>query len=215
MKRFLHVGCGPKRKAQTTAAFDTPDWQEVRFDIDAGVAPDIIGTMTDMSAVATGSMDAVFSSHNIEHLYPHEVPTALAEFLRVLTPGGFAVITCPDLQSVARLVADDRLMEPAYMSPAGPIAPIDILYGHRDSMRRGNLYMAHKGGFTAKSLVGAVRAAGFAGAIGLSRPAQFELWVAATRQPVEQDDLKRLLAAHLAPRNATAGTTTGGQRGPA
>lgn len=46
MKRFLHVGCGPKRKAQTTAAFDTPDWQEVRFDIDAGVAPDIIGTMT-------------------------------------------------------------------------------------------------------------------------------------------------------------------------
>ena len=98
MKRFLHVGCGPKRKAQTTAAFDTPDWQEVRFDIDAGVAPDIIGTMTDMSAVATGSIDAVFSSHNIEHLYPHEVPTALAEFLRVLTPGGFAVITCPDLQ---------------------------------------------------------------------------------------------------------------------
>jgi hypothetical protein len=42
--------------------------------------PDIVGTMTDMSAVADASVDALFSSHNIEHLYPHEVPVALAEF---------------------------------------------------------------------------------------------------------------------------------------
>ena len=86
----------------------------------------------------------------------------------------------------------------------------------RPPRRRSGRERACPGGAgRAKSRVGAVRAAGFAGAIGLSRPAQFELWVAATRQPVEQDDLKRLLAAHLAPRTATAGTTTGGQRGPA
>jgi predicted SAM-dependent methyltransferase len=39
-----------------------------------------------MSALATGSVDAVVSSHNMEHLYPHEVPLALAEFVRVLKP---------------------------------------------------------------------------------------------------------------------------------
>ncbi len=82
MKTFLHVGCGPKHKNQTTRGFNTPDWTELRLDIDASVAPDIIGTMTDMSAVADASVDAIFSSHNIEHLYPHEVPVALAEFLR-------------------------------------------------------------------------------------------------------------------------------------
>jgi predicted SAM-dependent methyltransferase len=41
--------------------------------LDHAVQPDVVGTMTDMSAVATGSIDAIVSSHNIEHLYPHEV----------------------------------------------------------------------------------------------------------------------------------------------
>jgi SAM-dependent methyltransferase len=135
MKTFLHVGCGPKRKDRTTSGF--AEWSELRFDIDESVQPDLVGTMTDMSSVSSDSVDAVFSSHNIEHLYPHEVPVALSEFLRVLKPDGFAVITCPDLQAVCALVAEDKLTEPAYTSPAGPIAPLDILYGHRPPMARG------------------------------------------------------------------------------
>jgi predicted SAM-dependent methyltransferase len=118
MKTFLHVGCGPSRKNQTTPGFNSADWLETRLDIDANVQPDVIGSMTDMSAVASASMDGLFSSHNIEHLYPHEVPIALAEFLRVLKADGFAVITCPDLQSVCKLIAQDQLTEPAYDSPA-------------------------------------------------------------------------------------------------
>jgi len=74
--------------------------------------------------VATASMDAVHSSHNIEHLYAHEVAVALEEFIRVLTPEGFLVLTCPDLQSVCALVAQDKLTDAAYTSPAGPIAPL-------------------------------------------------------------------------------------------
>jgi len=101
MRTFLHVGCGGKDKAHTTAAFAGDNWQEIRLDINEAIHPDIVGTMTDMKAVSSESVDAVFSSHNIEHLYPHEVPLALAEFLRVLKPDGFTVITCPDLQSVA------------------------------------------------------------------------------------------------------------------
>jgi len=80
MKTFLHVGCGPKRKDRTTAGF--ADWSELRFDIDEAVQPDLVGTMTDMSSVSTESVDAVFSSHNIEHLYPHEVPVALSGTLQ-------------------------------------------------------------------------------------------------------------------------------------
>ena len=146
MKTFLHVGCGPKRKERTTKALSS--WNELRFDIDESVKPDLVGTMTDMSSVSSESVDAVFSSHNIEHLYPHEVPLALAEFLRVLKSDGIAVITCPDLKSVCALIAEDKLTEAAYTSPAGPIAPIDILYGLRSSMAQGNLYMAHRCGFT-------------------------------------------------------------------
>jgi hypothetical protein len=46
----------------------------------------------------------------------------------------------------------------AYTAPAGPIAPLDILYGHRASMARGNLFMAHRCGFTQKVLTGTLQA---------------------------------------------------------
>jgi hypothetical protein len=128
-KTFLYVGCGPKHKDRTTTGF--AEWSELRFDIDESVQPDLVGTMTDMSSVLSESVDSVFSSHNIEHLYPHEVTVALSEILRVLKPDGFAVITCPDLQAVCALVAEEKLTEPAYTFLAGPIAPLDILYGRR------------------------------------------------------------------------------------
>lgn len=197
MKTLLHVGCGGKRKHQTTAAFNTPEWRELRLDIDASVQPDLTGSMTDMQAVPDASIDAIFSSHNIEHLYPHEVPVALAEFLRVLKPDGFAVITCPDLQSVAKHVAEDRLTEPLYQSPAGPIAAIDILYGFRPSMARGQHYMAHRCGFTRKLLAATLRQAGFAGVAALARPRYLDLWALASKSALSDADLRALADAHF------------------
>lgn len=197
MPTLLHVGCGPKRKDRATAGFNTPDWTEIRLDIDPAVQPDVTGTMTDMAAVASASVDAVFSSHNIEHLYPHEVPLALAEFRRVLRDDGYAVITCPDLQSVAALVAQDRLTEPAYVSPAGPIAPLDILYGHRAAMARGNLFMAHRCGFTRKVLAATLQAAGFASVIAMARPRSFDLWALASKSARSEDELRQLARAHF------------------
>lgn len=198
MPVFLHVGCGMKRKDKTTSGFNTAEWQECRFDIDPAVAPDVVGSMTDMSAVKGESVDALFSSHNIEHLYPHEVGTALREFRRVLRPEGFAIITCPDIQAVAELVAKDRLTEPAYQSPAGPISPLDMLYGHRPSLAAGNLFMAHRTGFTMRSLLADIRAAGFATAIG-RRQAQpaFALWIAATKLPQPEAEMRHLAKAHF------------------
>ncbi|MXO73104.1 class I SAM-dependent methyltransferase [Alteraurantiacibacter buctensis] len=197
MKTFLHVGCGPARKDLTTRGFARPEWSEVRLDIDPAVEPDVLGTMTDMSCVADASMDAVFSSHNIEHLYPHETPLALGEFIRVLKSDGFAVITCPDLQSVCALVAADKLMEPAYLSPAGPISPIDILYGHRPAMARGNLFMAHRSGYTKRDLAAALLRAGFATVTARARPESFDLWALATKSPRSENEMRDLASAHF------------------
>ena len=199
MPSLLHIGCGPKRKAQTTRGFNTDAWSEIRLDIDPSVSPDVTGTMTDMSAVPSGSVDAIFSSHNIEHLYPHEVPVALTEFLRVLSDDGFAVITCPDLKSVCALVAEDKLTEPAYVSPAGPIAPMDILYGHRRPMARGNLYMAHRCGFTQKVLDGTLRAAGFKTVATMARGYHpfFDLWALASKSARSEEEMRVLAQAHF------------------
>jgi predicted SAM-dependent methyltransferase len=198
MPSFLHVGCGMKRKNKTTAGFNTPDWHEHRLDIDPAVEPDIVGTITNMAAVADHSMGALYSSHNIEHLYPHEVPVALKEFCRALRPDGFAVITCPDLQSVAELVAQDKLTEPAYQSPAGPISPLDIIYGHGRSMANGNLFMAHHTGFTLRSMITSLRESGFAAVVGLRQPAPtYALWILATKSKQPESDLRTLAAKHF------------------
>jgi len=199
MKQFLHVGCGPKRKDRTTKGFNTPDWHEIRLDIDPSAQPDVIGTMTDMSAVATESVDAVYSSHNIEHLYPHEVPLALAEFMRVLKPDGFFVVTCPDLQSVCALIGEDKLTEAAYSSPAGPIAPLDILYGHRPAMARGNLYMAHRCGFTKRVLDGTLRASGFQTVASMARGYApfFDLFALASKSARTEAQIRALAQLHF------------------
>lgn len=197
-KIFLHVGCGPKRKDRTTTALSS--WNELRFDIDESVQPDLVGTMIDMSSVSSESVDAVFSSHNIEHLYPHEVPLALAEFHRVLKPNGIAVITCPDLKSVCALIAEDKLTEAAYTSPAGPIAPIDILYGLRSSMAQGNLYMAHRCGFTKKVLAGTLQASGFKSVATLSRGyPYFDLWAVASKEELPEAQMQALAFEHITP----------------
>lgn len=195
--RFLHIGCGPATKLGTTRHFASDGWNEVRFDIDPDVRPDLIGTMTDMTAVETGGFDALYSSHNIEHLYPHEVSIALAEFFRVLNNQGYVVITCPDLQSVCELIAEGKLLEPAYQSPAGPISPLDIIYGHRDSLAAGNLYMAHKTGFTIEVLCNAVGAAGFKSIIGFKRGAPaFDLFCIASKTKLSEEKLKGLRELH-------------------
>lgn len=199
MKTLLHVGCGQKRIAQTTPGFNTPDWKELRLDIDTAAQPDVVGSMTDMSAVASESVGAIFSSHNIEHLYPHEVPVALSEFLRVLKPDGFVVITCPDLKSVCTLVAQDKLLEPAYHSPAGPISPLDILYGHRPAMAQGNLFMAHRCGFTQSSMAITLKHAGFKNMATVSRNRFLDLWAIATKQACDEPRLQALAKAYFPP----------------
>lgn len=192
MKKVLHVGCGPARKAQMPTAFHGDDWQEVRCDIDASAEPDIVADMRDLSGIESGSFDAVFSSHNIEHVFAHEVPVVLSEFARVLRPNGFLVITCPDAQSLGEAIAQGRLLEPLYTSPAGPISAIDILWGHRASIAAGKVYMAHKVGLTAQVLADTLGASGFGSAICARQPAAFALWAVATREKIDPAELQSL-----------------------
>ncbi len=157
-KKVLHVGCG---FGKIHPNFQTPEWEEVRLDIDPDVKPDIVASITDMSIVEDNSFDALYSSHNLEHLFAHDVPKALNEFYRVLNEGGIVGITLPDVQRVAYHVAKGKLETPLYTSPAGPISAIDILWGLRTSIAKGQVYMAHRTGFTAWTLANKLKEAGF------------------------------------------------------
>lgn len=190
-RRLLHIGCGKATKADTGPGFQSDDWREIRLDIDPDARPDIVGTILDMSSVPDAAVDAVFSSHTLEHLYAHEIPLALAEMRRVLRDDGIVVSTVPDLQAAARMIADDRLFDAAYESPSGTITPFDIVFSYRGFVGRDRPYMAHHSGFTLTTLVHAFRTAGFRGVIGICQPV-FTLYVLATKQPQADETLRRL-----------------------
>lgn len=181
VKNVLHVGCGAYNPEKLPELYRKEGWKEIRLDIDESVEPDVVSSMTDMHAVSENSMDALFSSHNVEHLYRHQVQVALKEFHRVIKPGGQVMITLPDIQAVSSFVADGVLDEPLYQSPAGPIAPVDILYGWTESIARGNHYMAHKTGFTAKTLAQHMLRAGFSNVVVSRR--WLDLWAVGYKLP--------------------------------
>lgn len=179
-KKVLHVGSGVHTPEKLHEHFRTPDWQEVRLDINPAVNPDIVASITEMTAVEDNSFEAVYSSHNLEHLHPHEAPLALKEFYRVLRPQGFLFITLPDLQQVAECIARGGEEEAVLMTNKGPITPLDILYGFRPFLAAGNLYMAHNFAFTAATLHKFLTEAGF-GDINVERDGEFNLWAVASK----------------------------------
>ena len=191
MKTFLHVGCGYNDKSNCLG-FEGDDWKETRLDIDKDVSPDILGTLTDMNTVETASVDAIYSSHSIEHIFPHEIAIALKEFYRVLNDDGIVVITCPDIQSVGEALTQDKLLEPIYESPMGPVTPFDILYGHRETTTDGNIFMAHKSGFTYSILDKVFSEAGFLARVGGRRPDACSLYLVAFKEIKTNEELTKI-----------------------
>jgi len=191
MKTLLHVGCGHSNKSNLKG-FNKDQWTEIRFDIDKKVNPDIIGTLTDMRLVETASIDAIYSAYNIDHIYPHEVPIALKEFYRVLKEDGIVIIRTTDLQSICEVVAQDKLLEPLYESPIGPISPIDMMFGNRKNIARGNEYMAQKGGFTYSVLNSSFGEAGFKVRYGGRIKDRWEISLVAFKQKKPDEEIKKI-----------------------
>ena len=148
------------------------------MDIDPRNAPDYVASICDMSGVIEdGSFDAIWSSHCIEHLHDHEVLPALREFKRILQEDGFAIIAYPNMDAIAKLLDSEDIESVAYLSPAGPIRLLDMIFGHGPSIEAGRVHMAHKTGFTADQLGRIATRAGFAEARVLEGE-NYDLWAA-------------------------------------
>lgn len=144
LKTVLIAGCGEEGQQWTDQG-----WRVVRLDIDPRANPDIVGSMTDLGDV--GPFDAVACNNALEHLYPHEVEKALREFMRVLNPGGVAVIQVPDLQDVQ--ATEDVI-------PEIGLSGLHLMYG--DPARLEEFpYMAHHCGFVESTLRRVMESAGF------------------------------------------------------
>ena len=196
-RRVLNIGSGPRSIRKANTVFDPDGWQEVRMDLDPAVRPDVVGSMTDMHThFGTQHFDAVWSSHSLEHLHSHEIPIALREFRRVLKDDGFALITCPDLETVMRLFLEHGSDHVVYRSPAGPITPLDMMFGHSRSIAAGAVHMAHHSGLTSDRLAGLLLEAGFAEAVTKRR--DYDLWALGLTERADRSAIhRRLLTAGL------------------
>lgn len=171
VKTLLHAGCGSKvnKPPREFCAY-----KEVRLDCNRMVEPDIVSSIVAMPMVDDASYDAVMACHVLEHLFAHEAAMALAEFFRVLKPGGKILIQVPDLQTIGGRLAADMPDNVIYSSPIGHITPLDMLYGHKGSVGAGNLFMGHRYGYTQGNLTTALRHAGFDG-VEIDRNTEYEL----------------------------------------
>ena len=159
-RRVLNVG-GQSRGIQLPGPYAT--FEQVLLDLDPSVGADIVLDVRELTSLSPQQFDAVYCSHNLEHVRQHEVPVVLAGFRHVLKPGGLAHIIVPDLQElmlacVQQGIDLDGLL---YESPMGPITPLDVLYGHGGMIAQsGQDYYAHRTGFSRRTLANVVEASG-------------------------------------------------------
>lgn len=109
--------------------------------------PEIL-CMADDIPLEDGCADVVMALHLIEHFYLWEVGTVLAEWRRLLKPGGTLILELPNLEAAAKnLLAgmdDNMCMWPFYGDPQ-----------HRD------VYMCHHWGYTPKTIQTLLEGNGF------------------------------------------------------
>jgi SAM-dependent methyltransferase len=194
---WLNIGSGPVGGGLRPPGLQPAEWCELRLDADPAVQPDVLAPAHDLSALSDASVDAVFSSHCIEHLYLDQAVPALREWRRVLRDDGFLLLVCPDLQAAAEMVAHDRLFDVAY---AG-IRPYDLIFSHQglvaQGRAQGHSFMEHKSGYTLSSLRQCVSEAGFAMHAGMRLRPRFELWLLATKTLCTEPQMRALATAHF------------------
>jgi SAM-dependent methyltransferase len=192
---FLNAGCGSPDNTRVPRFFR--NWRQIRADVDPGMKPDLVANIADLSAIPDGTVDAVWSAHCVEHLFAHQVPSALVEFRRVLRKTGFACIIVPDLQAISHWISTDRLDEPIYQSEAGPVTAHDMVWGFGAAIALGRTAMAHHCGFTPRRFLGCLKAAGFAEIVLHRRGNYLELAALAFPKPSTGPSQRKILMAEL------------------
>lgn len=148
-KYVLNLGYGGLNISNTNDADIFKTYKEVTGDIDAGVNPDIVCDVNDLTNIPEKAVDAVYLSHMLEHLDYFEVPKGINQMLRILKPKGFIKLRVPNLKVLTKYLESGKINDTIYESNAGPVTALDMLYGYRYSIKqKQNDFMRHKTGFT-------------------------------------------------------------------
>jgi predicted SAM-dependent methyltransferase len=117
-------------------------------DIDDRHDPDIVADVTDLSVLGSNTVEEICASHILEHLPWPLAYKALAEWTRVLRPGGRLRVAVPDLAAMATMIAEGKNVW----------AATSLIYGVG---RLENQLEAHQYGYTRGMLTSILRSLGF------------------------------------------------------
>jgi SAM-dependent methyltransferase len=143
----VHIGCG-RHVLDGWVNVDTQRSPK------AARAPDVIGDALSIP-LPDGCASEVMAIHLLEHLAAWQVPKALAEWHRLLKPGGLLVLEMPDVVKCAKNLV--KLIEKGDEKTLNSQA-MHGLYGD-PSME--DPWMLHRWGWTPKTLIPVLKRAGF------------------------------------------------------
>ena len=139
-KTILDLGSGQ----DTALEREWPDARILKVDADPLAKPDIVADLRSLP-LADESVDWAYSNHTLEHIPYYEVQPTVAEWVRVIKPGGVLRVAVPDLGWIAQQVLWGHIT----------YAIQGAIYGSQE-----NEYQAHRSGFTLPILVGLFENAG-------------------------------------------------------
>lgn len=118
-----------------------------------GRKPEILADMRSIP-LPDACADELMCIHGIEHVLPWEADVALAEWRRLLNPGGLLVIECPDLIKCCQNVLSGYTVPGKHPDQYG-------LWGLYGNTEERDPFMTHRYAYSPASLSAKLRAAGF------------------------------------------------------
>ncbi|TAE34613.1 MAG: hypothetical protein EAY65_02105 [Alphaproteobacteria bacterium] len=160
-KIVVNVGYSSAHMNSLHATFKKEAWHEVRVDVDAKMQPDLlIQSMTAIPEIPDDSVDALWMAHVMHRLTYDQAKLLVLELVRMARVGADIVVSVPDLQVAAAYIARGEDEHELYHPPAGTVYPVDMMFGFRPFIARGDLARMHKSGYTAEMLGRFLRDAG-------------------------------------------------------
>lgn len=179
LKKVLHLGAGDYHADKLHSNFRNADWKEVRMDPNPKVKPDIIGDFRQLKKIPDSSMHAIWLPHQLQNLQAHEIEGALAQCFRLLAENGVLVLVVPDMQALGEVISKGRIDDKLYETNNGVVTALDMIYGMKPLIEKGDQRAMNHTGFTAYTLGLKLKAAGFVN-IKVKREG-YNLWAMANR----------------------------------